>query len=340
MASLFSSRVLVHPSFVEPEKIVTTAQPSGYMALLADDGPRVKLDSIDKYVYIDRIDLRTAVTASQAAFNALPGATIVADFIQTASYRVRTRTEYNELDVAEAGAWNVSLPNAYRLASRQGIFQYMRMAGLFGVNAANSEGLLNTPGATAVNLPPDSFGNTTIQTYDAGQLAIWFLGQIAAALERMYMFGTAARIVILGPQRIIGQMQMQNIVQVTNFQRAGAGTATTAQIIKQICDEFGYQLEWAYDDTLQGQGSASNYDALILAVPEVIIPSMPGINTNEFAKLTPNLQANTLQYADQAAPIETTTPIPEGVDVVSQLRITSGWGVRGQAVSILSIPTS
>ena len=145
MPSLFPARALVHPSFVEPELIIVTSQASGFMDLLADRAPRVRLGDVDKFVYANRLDVRTQVVAQQASANLLPSATIVVDFLQTATYLVRTRAEYNEIDIAEAAEWKVGLPAAKRLAMRQGTFQYMRTACLFGVNASNSEGLLNTP---------------------------------------------------------------------------------------------------------------------------------------------------------------------------------------------------
>lgn len=337
MALIAPARVLVHPSFVEPDLIVTIAQPSGFMEGLGGGALRVKLGDVDKFVYQNRVDLRTAVTAQQAAHNALPSATITLDYVQTATYLVRTRQEYNELDVADAGEWNVALPRAYQLASRQGIFQFIRSANLYGVNAANSEGLMNTPNSTSVTLPPDSFGNTTLVTYDNGQFAVFLLGQVQAALQRMFALGAPARVVFIGPQRLIGQLQLQNIVQTTSYQRPGAGTATTAQVVETIAKEFGIEIDWAYDDTLIGAGAGAS-DALLLLVPEAIVPKIPGINTNEFATLTPTTRAMTMQYANVAAPIEITTPIPEGLDVVSMMRISSGWAPRGQAVTVLNIP--
>ena len=327
---------------MEPDLIITQAQASGYMDVLADHGLRVKLGPIDKVIYANRIDIRTQVQANQGTSNVLPSASIVGDFLQTATYTVRTRNEYNEYDIAEAGDYNVALPNAYRLAMRQGTFQFIRNAGLYGINAANSEGLLNTPNATVSNLPPDPYGNTTLPTYDAGALGQWFLGQIQATLSRMYNLGTPQRIAILGPQRVIGQMQLQNIIQVTSYQRPGAGTATTAQEISTVSREFGYEIEWAYDDTLIGQGSSvaggAAGDVVLIVVPELNVPEMPGINTNEFAKLSPNLVANTLQYADVPAPIEVTTPIVEGLDVTSTMRVSSGWCPRAQAITIATLP--
>jgi len=337
VALIAPARALVHPSFIEPELIITTSQPSGFMEAFAGGGLRVKIGPADKFVYVNRMDVRTQVAAQQASANLLPSATILLDYLQTATYLVRTRAEYSDLDTMDAGEWNVALPAAYRLASRQGIFQYIRTAALFGVNASNSEGLLNTPGATVVNLPPDIYGDTTMRTYDSGQLALFFLLQIQNAMTRMFMAGVPNRIVILGPQRILLQAQMTNIVQTTSYQRQGAGTATTAQVIKEVAGQFGYEVEFAFDDTLIGAGAAGA-DAVLLVVPEAIIASTPGVNTNEFATLSPTLQANTLQYADMAAPVEVTTPIVEGLDVTSRMRISSGWCIRSQAITVLSIP--
>lgn len=342
MGSLFGERTLVHPNFIEPDLIVTMAQASGFMDVLGGRAPRVKLGPVDKYIYQNRIDIRTQVAASQASFNALPGPTITPEYAQTATYWIANRVQYTDIDVAEAAQWNVALPNAYRLGMRQGIFQQIRVACLYGMNAANYEGLLNTPNSTSVNLPPDTFGDTVLQNYDAGQLGQWFLTEILAALERMFLIGTKARLVILAPQRVIGQMQLPNIVQLTSYQRPGAGSATTAQLIEKVCEENGYEIEWAIDDTLKGMGSGSTtnnpVDAALLIIPEAIVPEMPGINTNEFARLTPMQKAMTLQYADMAAPQEITTPIVDGLNVTSSMRISSGWAPRGEAVTILNIP--
>lgn len=338
MPSIFNARTLVHPSHQEPGLIITQSQASGYTDVLAGEGLRVQLGPIDKVVYANRLDVRTQIAANQATANALPGATLTGDFIQTATYTVRQRNEYSEYDVAEAGEYNVALPMAYRYAHRQGAFQFIRNAGLYGVSAANSEGLINTPGATTVNLPPDSYGNTTLPTYDAGQLAIWFNSVIQAGLSRMYLMGTPVRVVILGPQRILGTMQLQDIVQTTSYQRPGAGTATTAQVITTVNKEFGYTIDWAFDDTLIGQGGSSTTDAVLVVFPELNVPKVPGINTNEFAMVAPNISGNTLQYADVIAPVEVTTPIPEGLDVTSTMRVSSGWCIRSQAITIAQIP--
>ena len=331
------ARVLVHPNRIEPNLIITIAQPSGFMQGLGGRKLRQLLSDNDKVVYQNHLDVRTAVAVQQAAANVLPSATLTLDYIQTLTYLIRTRQDYNELDVADAGEYNVALPAAYRLAARQGINQFIRAANLYGVNAANYEGIINTPGAVAVTLPPDSFGDTTLTTYDAGQLAVWLNGNIQDALQAMFRLGMPNRVVMIGPQRVIGTMQWKDIVQVTSFQRPGAGTATTAQVTSMIGAENDTTIDWAYDDTLIGKGAGGN-DALLLLVPEAIVPSIPGVNTNEFAKLSPTTYAMILQYTNVAAPVEITTPIPEGLDVVSMQRITSGWAPRAEAVTVLSIP--
>lgn len=337
MANIFNAVTKVDPSFTEPDMIITTAQASGYMDVLADRKPRVKLGEGDLFVYLNRIDIRTQVAAGQSAYNLLPSATVTADYLQTASYLLRVRAEYDHHDMSAASRWNVSLPEAQRLGMRQGIFQYARVMGLYGANAANYEGLVNTPGATAVTLPQDSYGNTTLTTYDAGELAIFFMSQIQASLTRTYQLGMPTRITMLGPQRVIGQMQLTDIVQTTSYQRPGSGTATTAQVVKEVAKEFGYEVEYAFDDTLIGKG-AGGTDLLILAIPEIEVPAMPGINTNVFDTLQPNMKATTLQYADMAAPMEITTPIVDGLNVTSEIRFTSGWCPRPQALSLISIP--
>lgn len=330
-------RILVHPSAVEPNLIVTTAQASGFVEDLGGGELRQLLSENDKVVYQNHVDIRTHVAAQMAAANVLPGATITLDYIQTLAYLIRTRQNYNHLDVADAGEWNVSLPLAYQLGARQGIAQAIRGANLYGFNASNNEGLLNTPNAVTTTLPPDPWGNTTLVTYDNGALAIWLLGEIQSARQLMFSLGLPQKVVFLAPQRVIGQLQYQNIVQVVAYQRPGAGTATTGQVVTKVGEENMTDVVWAYDDTLIGKASGGN-DAMLLVIPEAVIPEAP-INTNVFAKLTPQMSAMTLQYTASAAPIELTGPIgAEAVDFMAMQRITSGWAPRPQAVTILSVP--
>jgi hypothetical protein len=206
------------------------------------------------------------------------------------------------------------------------------------MNPANGEGLMNTAGATTDTLPADSNGHTDVLSYDAGELSQYLRGQILAILTRTMQLGRQQRVVILGPQRILGALELQLVVQLTSYQRPGGGTDSVAGNINNILKGAGVQVDWVYDDTLIGAG-AGGTDAVIITVPEVEVPSVNNaINTNEFAKLTPSLNANALMYTDMAAPREIPTPLAGGaIDVLAEMRATSGWAIRPEAVTILSM---
>jgi hypothetical protein len=340
MPNIFPSQAKVSPSFSEPDLIVTYAQASGAFNALQGGKPRVKIGSEDLFVYINALDLRTETQSSQAAPNFLPSATLAGTYHSTPTYLIRTRAQWDHHDTAAAAAYSVSLPHAQDLAQRQGIFQQMRTALLYGFNPANGEGLLNTVGATAVTLPPDSYGNDAVTTYDNGQMAIFLLGQIVAMKTLMFQSGgnIKNKVVVISPQRVFLQFQLQNIVQVTSYQRPGAGTSTTGQVVQNVMMENGEEFEWHYDDTLIGKGSGGT-DAVLLTIPEVEVPDIPGINTNEFGKMSPSMKAVSVMYSDMAAPMKIPTPVPDGgITEVQELRISSGWGIRPQGITIISMP--
>ncbi len=73
-------------------------------------------------------------------------------------------------------------------------------------------------------------------------------------------------------------------------------------------------------------------------MPEVIKPEGDAWDTNEFARLAPGLSATTLQLCDMVAPREIPTPMPGGaIDVLAEIRMSSGWGVRPEAVFNISM---
>lgn len=337
MSNLFPAVVRVSPSFIDPRIIIQQNQASGAFDLLSGGDLDVKLGDGDQYVYLKTLSIRTRVAGSQAAYNQLPSVSLVANEISTPTYRMRVRAEYDHHDISAAGNYGVSLPQAQSLGMRQAHFQQTRNALLYGFNPQNGEGLLNTVGATAVNLPADSNGNTTVQTYDNGQMAFFLLAQVTALKTRMYQLGMPLRIEILGPQRILGAFEYQGIVQLTQFQRTGAGTASVKNLIQDVLSGNGDSLGWNYDDTLIGKG-AGGADAVLIVAPDIDVPSVGGINTNAFGGLQPNMAACTVQYADMAAPREIPTPLPGGaIDVLSEWRITSGWGTRPEAITIVTM---
>lgn len=337
MTTIATSWMFTHPSFVEPELIIQQNQASGAFRALAGGNPRVKIGTEDKYIYIRTITLRTKVVSNQAAGNQLPSAEVVLGTIQCPTYLARTRAEYDHHDTAMASEWGTNIVEAQRLAMRQGQFLHLRNMLLNGNLPANGEGLLNANGATTVNLPADSFGNTTARTYDNGQMAMFFLAQLLATKTRTMLLGRPVRFVILGPQRTLGLFEYPNIVQLTSYQRPGAGAATTVGVIKDIANLNGDVIEWTYDDTLQNQ-SASGVDTILIVMPEIENPEEVNgeISTNEFAKLTPGFKPCTIMYMDMAAPKEIPTPLPGGaIDILSELRASPGWAPRPEGITIV-----
>lgn len=335
MAVQAPSFVTVNPSYTFPELLLPYSQASGAFDTLATGGPLIRLSDGDQYAYIKRVDLRTKVSGGQSAYNELPSVSASFSQISTPTYLLRVRAEYDHHDTAAAGRWGVSGPEVHRLGMRQGHFQLARAALLYGMNPENGEGLLNTNGATVTNLPPDSNGNTTVVTYDNGQMAFYLASLIQGIKTRTNQLGIGRNFTILGPQRTLGSFEY-NIVQLVQYQRVGAGSTSTAGVVKEILMNNGDKITWCYDDTLIGKGQ-NGTDAIVITMPEVQKPQGGPINTNEFAKLSPGLEACTLMLCDMAAPREIPTPIPGGaIDVLSEWRITSGWGVRPEAVVILS----
>lgn len=328
--------VQVKPSLFLPEILLPFQQASGAFDLLAERDPTVKLGEGDLAVYIKSLDIRTKVAAGNSNYNSLPSVTISAAQISTPTYLIRHRVDYDHHDVSAAGHWGIGLPEAYRLGVRQAFFQQNRNALLYGFNPINGEGLMNTVGATTTTLPADSNGNTTLSTYDNGQLALYFLTLINGLMTRTMQVGQRGRINFLMPQRVFALINFSGVVQLTQFQRQGAGVATTGEMVKLIMMGNGVDVEFSCDDTLIGKG-AGGTDAIIITIPEIKKPDGGRQNTNEFAKLTPGLNACNLQFCDMAAPREIISPIAGGgTDVLSEMRITSGWSVRPEAISILS----
>ena len=336
MASIATSWTQVNPSFIEPGLILNYNQWSGAFECLAGGKPQVKIGSEDLYVYIKSLNVRTDVAAGQQAYNKLPSVTIMAGLASTPTYLQRVRAEYDHHDTAALGMWNTSIVSAQSAGMRQGHFQLMRNSLLYGMNPANGEGLLNATGATTLNLPADPSGNDTIQSYDNGAMAFFILSQINDIKVRTMSLGIGNRVVILAPQRVIGQWEYPGIVELTSYQREGAGSASITGLISDVAGSNGDEVYFACDDTLIGKG-AGGTDAILVTVPEIKKAGGEGPNTNEFATIEPGLAACLTQYQDMAAPMEITVPLPGGaVDVVSELRTSPGWAIRPEAITIVS----
>ncbi len=334
-----SAFITLQPHFMEPELLLQYTQSSGFTETLADGQLRVRLAQDDLLVYMRQLNLRTKVAAGQSGgFEELPGIDIMASMFSTPTYLIKTRVQYNHHDTAAAARWGFAAPEAYRLGQRQGNYQFARDAALHGINPQNGEGLLNAVGATAVNLPPDTNGNDTVQTYDNGEMAFFLSQTILGIKTRTLQLGLGKKFTIIGPQRTLGTFEY-NVVQLTQFQRIGAGTASTKETLESILQANGDQVNWCYDNTLEGAGAGGS-DAVIVIMPEVDKPvGGDKIDTNAFAGVSPGNKVCSTQYCDMAAPREIVSPLPAGAtDVVTEWRITSGWVPRSQALTVISMP--
>ena len=338
MSGFAPSYVTVNPHFMMPELIMQYSLASGAFSTLATENPMPRLGEADLYVYAKKVQLTTQVAANQSTANQLPSASVIPSMISTATYRLQTRAQYDNFDEAATGAWGYALPEALRLAARQGIAQQLRNALLYGYNPANGEGLLNTASATRINLGADSNGNTGYSTWDSGQLAQFLLNAIGNLKTTTLQIGQPLRLVFLAPQRFIQQISYGGIVSLTQFQRIGAGVETAAGLVETVASwAGGDDVSFAADDTLIGQGYGGT-DAIILIAPELKIPKANArINTNVFAELTPNTTATSLMLCDVAAPTEIPTPLPDGgITTLYTMRSTSGWGIRPEGMTIIS----
>jgi hypothetical protein len=336
MANLVPAQIRVSPHYLIPELLLQYQQASGAFDLIATGDPLVRLGDGDLAVYGKRMEVRTQVNTGQFVSNAVPSCTVVYSEFSTPTYMIRSRAEYDHHDTAALGRVGASSVEAHRLAMRQATFQQQRNLLLYGANPANGEGLVNANGATAINLPADSNGNTTISTYDNGQLAFFLLQQMGNIKRRTMQIGVGVRFSVTTTQEILEQISYPGIVQLTQFQRTGAGSETTQGLVEDVLARNDDAITWGADDTLIGKG-AGGTDLIIISMPEVKKPHANRINTNEFAELTPGLQACALQLVDRAAPTEITAPLPAGaVDVVSELRSTSGWSTRPESLTLIS----
>lgn len=334
------SWVQVNPSVLIPEIILQYEQASGAFDLLATRDPIVRLSEGDLYVYMKYMDIKTKVQAAQAASNNLPSVDVSTYPISTPTYLLQVNGIYDHHDGAAMARWGASIEQVQRLGMRQGIFQQLRNMLLYGMNPSQGEGIVNAAGVSAVNLPPDTFGNDTVLTYDNGQMAQFFLAQLAAIKTRTNQLGTPVRVEVLGPQRVLSVFEYQGIVQVTSYQRPGAGTESTRGVFKNVITENGDEFGWGYDDTLIGKG-AGGTDLVIMSVPEVNKPKGRRINTNEFALIAPGMDGCNVMYVDMPAPREIPSPASNGaIQVLSEMRSTSGWAIRPDPTSLISMQYS
>jgi hypothetical protein len=298
----------------------------------------VKIGSSDLVVYQKYLRATTQAHVGQSLPGQLPSASITGGYDQMMTYRISTRSQYSYLDTDAANRWGYSLTDGLRLANRQGHAQQMRNMLLYGVKASNNEGITNSPSATTLNLGSDSQGNDTYTTWDAGEMAKFMLGLIADQKTKMMLLGQPLTTVVLCPQRFMKALEWTGVVELTSYQRPGAGTETTGGMLKAIAkNASGDDVLFCQDDTLIGKG-AGGTDLIVVTNPELAVPeARQDINTNIFATLTPNQQAVNVMFCDVAAPTEIPSPMPDGgLTTLFTMRSTPGWNFRPEGVTLLS----
>lgn len=254
------------------------------------------------------------------------------------TYRISSRSQYSYLDTDAADRWGYSLIEGLRLANRQGHAQMLRNMLLYGVNAANNEGITNSPNAVTLNLGNDSKGNDSYTTWDSGEMAKFMLGLIADQKTRMLLLGQPLTTVILSPQRFMKALEWTGIVELTSYQRPGGGTGTVGTVVKDVADKAtGDDIIFCQDDTLIGKGAGGN-DLIIVTNPTIEVPeARHTINTNIFSTLVPNQQAVNVMFCDMAAPTEIPSPMPDGgLTTLYTMRATPGWNFRPEGITLLS----
>ena len=338
MALQASQIILQHPHYMMPELIHQAGQQSGALNLLPDSNLEVRLSDGTLKAYAKTIGVRHRIKAGTSPSKLLPGVDIYTGLIEVPTYLIQSQTSFNHHDQAAAGQWGFSIDDAYRAGTHQGFSQAIRNALLFGFNPANAEGILNTAGATLVQgLPADTSSNTTIRTYDAGQLAQWFLQQIGNLQTRMYQIGQGGNIHILASQQLLTALGLFRVVQITSFQREGAGSATIAAMLENLARTFDITVSFSVDDVLSNY-SASGYETILIVQPEIKAPSgSNGFQTNAFQGLKPGQNKTLTMLADMAAPREIKSPLPDGgTNTIYEQRITPGWVLRPEAITIIN----
>ena len=333
--NLFPAQIKRTPSFSDPNVVIQRSQVSGFPALF--NGLDTKLNETDLNVYYDKIAFTTQAQASQNQTGFLPSGSIVASTYGMPVYALKTISIIDREASFSAANYNIGLMEARKLLHRQSIFQAMRQAALFGIIPSNNEGITNSPNVLKQTLPADSFGNF-FQLYNPNELFVYFLNNIIVPLQRAtFSGGLRPRIVMLGTQRMLLAMNNAKIVELTSFQREGAGTASVGSsiVLQGGQGSYGYEVQFEFDDTLEGVGPGGT-DILIATIPSLENNPETAFNTNAMsAGLVNEMTDNNKMYISGAAPVEVESPASQGAtELYSYLRVTPGVAIKPEATII------
>lgn len=332
----FTARIQAQPSYTMPGMIVQQSLVSGFTGVLGGESVQAKLNNTDVAAYLTSLKMKANTTVSQAPANALSsGAELIPEMRSIPTYFIRGKVEFDHNDVSMASTWNVQLQEALKLSLKQSHYERIRDASLYGVNASNNEGILNAPNIVTENLPADSIGNVGWIDYDNGELATYILRLINDLTARTFMAGSPVRIALLMPVRLMNKLTM-GVVQLTSFQRSGAGSDSVAGLLETVIEWNGKTIELYPDNSLEGKGDGGT-DAIVLCIPELVDQSAMPFNTNVFADLTPNITANVVQMCDTPEPVFYYTPLSlNTTEILSEQKIIPGWVTRPEAVTFIS----
>lgn len=335
-SNYFTAKIQAQPSYTMPGMVVQQSVVSGFTGILGGGNVQSRLNTTDVAVYMQSLKFRANSVVSQNPANSLPsGVELIPEMRSIPTYFIRAKAEYDSHDVAAAGNWNVSLEQAIKLALKQSHFERIRDAALYGVNASNHEGILNAPNIVTASLPADSHTNTGFVDYDNGELVVWLLNRINDLTSRTFTSGSPVRLAMLMPIRLLNKLTT-GIVQLTSYQRSGAGSDSVGGTIQTVLEWNGKDIEFYVDNTLQGKGDGGT-DGIILCIPELVDQSDMPFNTNIFASLQPNITANIVQMCDTPEPVFKTVPLSlDNNEIMSEQKIIPAWGVRPEAITFIS----
>ena len=142
MGLLAVNKRILAQSTTLPGIVMQQQQQSGYFRILGGGNPKVILGEQDLMVYANYMEIATQSLVSQNTVNNLPSVDIKLSFAGTAVYNIQAQAIWSGKDVAIASNWNASLPYAQRKGMHQGMWQQLRVNGLYGANPEEGEGIL------------------------------------------------------------------------------------------------------------------------------------------------------------------------------------------------------
>lgn len=340
-----SSLIMLDRSMVVPGVMVQRAQKRGTLNLIAGGKPKNVLNQNVQKVYINGIRYRGLAKASREPGNELPSVSFNTTQKATNAYWLSTSTKYSVWDDDNAKFSGLNAPQIQNMIAHGAIADLTAILALYGTGEGMSEGIMNSPGVFEENLPADSNGALSLRTYDAGEFAQYFLQLTVDAETRMLTVGLDREQVlnVLMPQRVLGYLRRSSVIKLTSgIQRDGGGVHTIEGRIQAVATSpnGNISINFYVDDTLIGKGAGGS-DAVVMCYPG--FPDTPDdiYNTDALAALPNSIQEMVAMYTAHSQPMEIESPAvdgSQGVYTTYHTKVTPGWALRPEAVTILSLP--